>query len=614
MSQDTALTYFQQGNQLKQAGQLNESVAAFEAAIALNPDFSWSYHHLAEALTKLGQTQAAIAHYQRAIELDPDLSWSHLHLGDVLTQQRQLDQAIAHYNRAIELNPTYYGAHHSLGNLWQQQGQWEAATVCYQRAIELNPAFSWSHHTLAEVLEQQDKLEEAIAHYYQSIELNPSYHGSHHGVRNLLTRQGRLAELVEWYRRGLEQTPDSSWFHHYLAEALVKLDPNEAIAHYHQATQLNPTFVWSYYYLAEVLIRQERLYEAMRCYRKIIRLQPDFKHIYDNFDLLYYGLKYAYQKLSSSQLDEVIAFHQHLIHLQPHQAAVHNSLGDLLMLKKQINEALHHYQSASYSKLLKSHPGYVEGHWDAGTPQKPDFLIIGTMKSGTTSLYRYLTQHPQILPAIKKEINFFAYNFGRGMEWYLAHFPRRTEHSSFLSGEASPLYFNTSKVAERIASHLPNTKLIVLLRNPVERTISHYYHRSKWVFQEKRSLEESVQFEMNLINDLADISIAPEIYPDEQGYLFISLYVYFLAKWMKLFPKEQLLILKGEELFEKPVETMKTVFDFLGVADHRLPKYQNYFPGTQRSVDPQIRQMLSDYFQPHNRRLEDYLGMQFNWH
>lgn len=583
VSQTPAISYYQQGNQLKEAGKLSEAVTAFQSSIALDPNFCWSHHHLGEALAQLGQMQEAIAHYQRAIELDPTVSWSHHNLAGILAQQEQLEAAITHYQQAIALNPT----------------------------------FSWSHHAVAEFLERQGRLEEAIAHYQHAIELNPSFHGSHRRLKRILISQGRLPEAIEWYRRILEQQPNSSWFHHYLAEGLVELDPNEAIAHYHRATQLNPTFVWSYCYLAEVLIRQERLYEAMRCYDKVIQIQPDLQHIYDNFDNFYYGLKYSYQSLSSSQLDEVISFHQRLVKLQPNHAAAHTSLGDLLFFRNRIDEGLQHYKAASYSKVLQSHPGYLDSNgqsdWQQEEPQKPNFLIIGTMKSGTTSLYQYLTQHPQILPAIKKEINFFDYNFSRGIDWYLAHFPIIAKSQPALTGEASPVYFIASKAIERVASYLPDVKLIVILRDPVERTISHYYHRAKWVFQEKRSLEESIQTEIELLSNLADISMAFEIYPQQQGYVFISLYVYFLAKWMAVFPKEQLLVLRGEDLFEKPVETMQQVFNFLGVPDHQLPHYQNYFPGVHRSVNPEIRQMLSEYFQPHNRRLEEYLGVQFDW-
>src|SRR5687768_13237463 len=97
----------------------------------------------------------------------------------------------------------------------------------------------------------------------------------------------------------------------------------------------------------------------------------------------------------------------------------------------------------------------------------PDFLIIGAQRGGTTSLYRYLTEHPEIDPAVRKEIHFFSRHHEQGLDWYRAHFPRRDESS--LVGEASPNYLVHPDVPARVAAALPRVKLIALLRNPVDR-------------------------------------------------------------------------------------------------------------------------------------------------
>src|SRR3712207_6690007 len=102
----------------------------------------------------------------------------------------------------------------------------------------------------------------------------------------------------------------------------------------------------------------------------------------------------------------------------------------------------------------------------------PDFVIIGTQRGGTTSLYHYLSKHPEVLPALRKEIHFFDLNFDRGLDWYLAHFARQDQPG--LVGEASPLYMFHRDVPERVRRVLPNAKFIALLRNPVDRAYSQY--------------------------------------------------------------------------------------------------------------------------------------------
>ena len=575
-----ATDYFEQGNQLKQEGKLAEAIAAYEAALRNNTDDAFCHYQLGEALLQTGQTEAAIDRLQTSIRLNPNFSWSH----------------------------------HFLGEAWAKLGKLPEAEAAYRQAIALDSQCSWSHYGLGEVLAAQNQLEAAAACCCRSIELNPTFHGPHHCLRQLLNRHGQLERAVGWYRQAITKDPNSSWLHHFLGEVLaLQSKVDEAIACYSRAIELNPDFIWSYYCIAELLMRNGRIYQGIQQYKKVIELQPDFQTIYDNFHFIYYGLKYGFTQLNEAQIDEIISFHRQLIQIRVDQPMPYISIGDLLSVKGEIEPAIGYYQTASYYRLLQTHSHFVEQHWQSQKQQQPNFLIIGTMKSGTTSLYGYLTQHPQILPAIKKEIDFFNYNFHRGFDWYQSHFPPIARDANFITGEATPIYFNDIKSIDRIATSLPNLKLIVVLRNPVARTISHYHHQKTWVFQEQRSLEEAIQREAALLSMLTDLSQAFEIYPQEPGYLFMSLYIYYLARWMSIFPKDRFLVVQSEILYEKPAEIMERIYDFLGVPNHPLGEYENYFPGHYGRSPTPIQQTLAEYFQPHNQRLEEFLGIKFNW-
>ncbi|MEB3341891.1 sulfotransferase domain-containing protein [Okeania sp.] len=95
-------------------------------------------------------------------------------------------------------------------------------------------------------------------------------------------------------------------------------------------------------------------------------------------------------------------------------------------------------------------------------------------------------------------------------------------------------------------------------------------------------------------------------------YILESLYLYHFKRWMNLFPREQFLILKSEDLFSHPKTTMKRCFKFLGLPGYLLPKYHNFNSNSYPAIDNSIRQTLADYFRPYNQKLEDYLGMEFN--
>ncbi|MFM6205694.1 sulfotransferase domain-containing protein, partial [Planktothrix sp.] len=121
----------------------------------------------------------------------------------------------------------------------------------------------------------------------------------------------------------------------------------------------------------------------------------------------------------------------------------------------------------------------------------PHFIIIGVQKGGTNSLYHYLCKHPQIVAATQKEIHFFTLNYEQGLNWYQSQFPPEADGKQILTGEGSPYYLFHPLVPQRLYESFPNTRLIVLLRNPVDRAISHYYWEVKLGY-EPLSLEEAI--------------------------------------------------------------------------------------------------------------------------
>jgi hypothetical protein len=119
----------------------------------------------------------------------------------------------------------------------------------------------------------------------------------------------------------------------------------------------------------------------------------------------------------------------------------------------------------------------------------PDFMIAGAQKAGTTSLYAYLAQHPNILPAYqKKEVHYWdrPKNYKKGQLWYRAHFPllQELEAASAITGEKTPNYLENPEYIKKIKQEYPAVKLIILLRDPVARTISNYYMLKRHGFEE----------------------------------------------------------------------------------------------------------------------------------
>lgn len=177
----------------------------------------------------------------------------------------------------------------------------------------------------------------------------------------------------------------------------------------------------------------------------------------------------------------------------------------------------------------------------------PNLIIIGAMKSGTTSLHHYLNLHPEIQMTQQKELNFFSKdkNWNRGIDWYKSHFVGKAK----IYGESSPNYTRYPQkkgIPERIFSVIPQTKLIYILRNPIERIISHYVHNYA-------SGEENCSFE-EAINKI-----------ECNDYLERSQYFLQLEQYLEYFPKSNILIITSEEMSKNAQKTMKKVFQFLEV-------------------------------------------------
>ena len=244
----------------------------------------------------------------------------------------------------------------------------------------------------------------------------------------------------------------------------------------------------------------------------------------------------------------------------------------------------------------------------------PGFLVIGAQKAGTTALYAYLRWHPGITGPSWKEVSFFDRHWWRGEAWYRGQFPLRA--GGRLVGEASPSYLFHPLAPERARSLVPGAKLIALVRNPVDRAYSQYQHEVA-LGREPLSFEDALAAEdERLVGEVERLIADPRAFSRawwDHTYTARGRYAEQLERWPEAFPSEQLLVVRTEDLGERPAETYASILAFLGAEPHELPDYPRVFDRDYEPMSAETRAALAATFAEPNRRLEALLGRELGW-
>jgi hypothetical protein len=252
----------------------------------------------------------------------------------------------------------------------------------------------------------------------------------------------------------------------------------------------------------------------------------------------------------------------------------------------------------------------------------PDFIIIGAMKSGTTSLYYNICQHQNVFEAAYDEIGFFDDNYELGLNWYRSMFPTifqkyisKLKHQKFLTGEDTPFYFWKEDAVNRINKILPNVKLIIILRNPIDRAYSNYTDRINQG-KELSSFEEVIEREINLIKKNGEKNSKSNQIIDiikEPAYLAKGIYVNQLELWIEKFPLNQFHILSTEEMAKNPDETLQKVFEFLEIPKENIKTPQKRKMKKYSPMNIKTRESLIEFYKPYNEKLFEEINQRFGW-
>lgn len=251
----------------------------------------------------------------------------------------------------------------------------------------------------------------------------------------------------------------------------------------------------------------------------------------------------------------------------------------------------------------------------------PNFLIIGAMKGGTTSLFNYLCQHPKIVEPLKKEVQYFQ-NSELSPEWYQLHFFAKAASvvgrpiDELITGEASPGYY-CYPIVERILQEYPHIKLIFTLRNPIRRAVSHYYHTLGYRAEVAAAGSlESIMFAG--VEEIAKILQLPrdqavgrisDIF-NSNTFLAMGLYDLLLKPWVDAVGINRIHFVCFDELVLSPQTCVNRVFDFLGVGPCEGLKFSIHNQGSYEVDMTQEKfKVLEDLFRPSIEAMRQHYGV-----
>jgi hypothetical protein len=257
----------------------------------------------------------------------------------------------------------------------------------------------------------------------------------------------------------------------------------------------------------------------------------------------------------------------------------------------------------------------------------PDFLVVGAMRSGTSSLFKYLAQHPEVSPSLRKEVEYFTRNFHEGETWYRQHFTlaarRHLAHARgrpLLSFEATPYYLFEPRCPERAHLLLPEARIIALLRDPVDRAFSDFQHMCRHGF-EHLSFSEALEAEHHRVGpELRRMAEDPAYFSRDHhhfSYFERGRYAPQLRRWLTYYRRDQVLLLESQDLYRRPAEVLHQVQDFLGLRRWVPKEFRNYSyvgePPARGRVDDGLRRELRARYAPDDADLAQLWGRAPSW-
>jgi hypothetical protein len=258
----------------------------------------------------------------------------------------------------------------------------------------------------------------------------------------------------------------------------------------------------------------------------------------------------------------------------------------------------------------------------------PDFLIVGAARCGTTSLFSALSQHPAVFNGAMlpwtREVHYFDNHYDRGLAWYRSHFPLRARAgriaraagAAAMAFESGPYYMFHPLAADRVRRDLPRVKLLVMVRDPVERARSGHSFSTSLGF-ETEPFERALELEAARLDGEAERIMADPRYVSHShrhhSYRARGEYIDQIERLERLFGRDRIHVIESDDFFSDPEPVYDAVLRFLGLPHRGYPGFERHNARPRTPVPQTVRRALEEHYRPYDERLARWLGHEPSW-
>ncbi|MBA3871215.1 MAG: tetratricopeptide repeat protein, partial [Anaerolineae bacterium] len=274
---DSALAWARKGRALRLMTRYDEAIACYDTAIEYFPRYGFAWRGKGLVLERMGRNEEALAAYQQATSIKPNEVWNWYNQADVMQNMSRYAEAVPLLNHALEIDPQHPNSWAKLGQVYRLMGKQEDAVYAYEKAIDLEPEYAWAHNGKGLALKTLNRYSDALVSFRRATQYQPNDVWHWYNLTEMLVELGQYNDALSPATQATRTDPTHAFSWAKLGQVMRHLNQNvDALDAYDHAIQIQPDYSWAINGKGIVLERMGRLEDALTCYNRAAEIQDDY--------------------------------------------------------------------------------------------------------------------------------------------------------------------------------------------------------------------------------------------------------------------------------------------------------------------------------------------------